>query len=731
MDHDELSGVRQAVEEVSNEVLATLVGGIAVGDRSPEVERVTEYITAHEWADSASLLETTPDPGAMLARLTVATPPEPARHSRFSSRPSSRQEGAPWGEGVGREPRVMRWLATTLEHWIVDPAYATLVSNLSLEDLRSLFGGRTPSEQERLARTAPMATARLALALAGDPDVDEAMLGRIAEIAAHGAQTTFAKHMREASRLLRLAARAPALSAADRVGWQNTLISLAQSFAHFDSDDMTEQALDQMLGDEQLRRLLDGFEGLHLSQLAKHSPAVFRVLGNRFPDRVAQQIAIWWATPESRSYLHVMSDSDVKAILEAAPDPVRQRLVSNAARDIVLGKMKDKELIDARRWIAGHPDANSALRLWQFIALWDSARDPSARDGTEQQVCDVARADPTLWVRTLPALLSDPTWWQLLVPPTLLLHRDAHVRRALHELAETGPSPIASRALSLSRMVEGREAPGASEYESLIGLIASERDGYTIFPHPLALASATWVGSRGVEDALRRLVSDACDRFAKRVPKQLGLDEEQHTRDLLRDLEDSLGRLADSPWIVRSHTGPATPEIIIDYRQESKRAEKTTGVDVAFLVDIDIPGALRLTSAELVQVKKPRRDNSVFSDKWRIEIQQLNDLIAASPSAVYLLISTNGALHVVPAKFLLGLVQARTVGEDLTVGYNQMRGAVIQFSQFLIDLLLGLWVGSTDRAVTIARGTDPFLTPLNLVTIRLGTAQIDGDQPRA
>lgn len=227
------------------------------------------------------------------------------------------------------------------------------------------------------------------------------------------------------------------------------------------------------------------------------------------------------------------------------------------------------------------------------------------------------------------------------------------------------------------------------------------------------------------------LLETTPDRFAKRVPKQLGLDEEQHTRDLLRDLEDSLGRLADSPWIAQSHTGPAMPKIIIDYRQESKQAEKVTRIDVAFLVDIDIPGALRLTSAELVQVKKPRRDNSVFSDRWRIKIRPLNDLIAASPSAVYLLISTNGALHVVPAKFLLGLVQARTVGEDLTVGYNQIRGAVIQFSQFLIDLLLGLWVGSTERAVTIARGTDPFLTPLNLVTIRVGTAQIDGDQPRA
>lgn len=731
MDHDELPGVRQAVEAVNNEVLLTLVGGGEVGERSPEIERVTEYVTTHEWADSASLLATTSDPGAMLARLTVATPPEPARHSRFSSRSSPRREGAPWGEGAGREPRVMRWLATTLEHWIVDPAYATLVSNLSLEELRSLFGERTTSERERLVRTAPKATARLALALAGDHDVDEAMLGRIAEIAAHGAQTTFAKHMREASRLLRLAARAPALSAADRAGWQDTLISLAQSFASFDSDDTTEQALEQMLGNEQLLTLLGGLEGSQLAQLARSSSAVFRVLGNRFPDRVAQQIAIWWATPESRSYPHVMSDSDVKATLEAAPDPVRQRLVSNAARDIVLGKMKDEEITRAQRWIAGHPDANSALRLWQFVALWDSARDPSARDGTEQQVCDVARADPTLWVRTLPALLSDPTRWQLIVPPTLLLHRDADVRRTLRELAETGPSPIASRALSLSRMVEGREAPGASEYESVIGLIASARDSYTIFPHPLALPSATWVGSRGVEDALRRLVSDACDRFAKRVPKQLGLDEEQHTRDLLRDLEDSLGRLADSPWIAQSHTGPATPKIIIDYRQESKHAEHGTGVDVAFLVDIDIPGALRLTSAELVQVKKPRRDNAVFSDRWRIEKQQLNDLIAASPSTVYLLISTNGALHVVPAKFLLGLVQARTARDDLTVYYNQMRGAVIQFSLFLIDLLLGLWVGSTERAVTIARGTDPFLTPLNLVTIRVGTAPIDGDQTRA
>jgi len=108
MDYDELSGVREAVEAVNNEVLVTLAGGVVVGERSPEVERVTEYITAHEWADLAGLLEATPDPGAMLARLTVATPPEPARHSRFSSWPSPHREGAPWGEGSGREPRVMR-----------------------------------------------------------------------------------------------------------------------------------------------------------------------------------------------------------------------------------------------------------------------------------------------------------------------------------------------------------------------------------------------------------------------------------------------------------------------------------------------------------------------------------------------------------------------------------------------------------------------------------------------
>ncbi len=86
MDDDELSDVRQALEVVNAEVVATSVSGSAVDERSPEVERITEYITAHEWAESASLLGIARDPGAMLARLTVVTPARPPWGAWYSPR---------------------------------------------------------------------------------------------------------------------------------------------------------------------------------------------------------------------------------------------------------------------------------------------------------------------------------------------------------------------------------------------------------------------------------------------------------------------------------------------------------------------------------------------------------------------------------------------------------------------------------------------------------------------
>jgi hypothetical protein len=65
-----------------------------------------------------------------------------------------------------------------------------------------------------------------------------------------------------------------------------------------------------------------------------------------------------------------------------------------------------------------------------------------------------------------------------------------------------------------------------------------------------------------------------------------------------------------------------------------------------------------------------------------------------------------------------------------TVSYAQIRGASIQLSQFLMDLLLGLWVGGTERVFEIARGTDAQLVPLNVVTIQVRARSLDHEQPR-
>lgn len=63
-----------------------------------------------------------------------------------------------------------------------------------------------------------------------------------------------------------------------------------------------------------------------------------------------------------------------------------------------------------------------------------------------------------------------------------------------------------------------------------------------------------------------------------------------------------------------------------------------------------------------------------------------------------------------------------------TVRYEQIRGAALSFEQLLTQLILGLWMGGTARAVEIARGNDPNLVPRRILTLQVRAAPLDGDR---
>jgi hypothetical protein len=152
------------------------------------------------------------------------------------------------------------------------------------------------------------------------------------------------------------------------------------------------------------------------------------------------------------------------------------------------------------------------------------------------------------------------------------------------------------------------------------------------------------------------------------------------------------------------------------------------GCDLAWLLHATVYGAYLSTWVDLVQVKKSkalqRNSNrkSSATNSWKIEIKQLNDILKWSATAVYWLIASEGEVLVVPAKHLLGIKRGRSkraTAESFTIGHHDVRSAAIPLEQYLVDLLIGQWLGTTSEdAVRFVEG-DSNIRPMSVVEITI------------
>jgi hypothetical protein len=90
-------------------------------------------------------------------------------------------------------------------------------------------------------------------------------------------------------------------------------------------------------------------------------------------------------------------------------------------------------------------------------------------------------------------------------------------------------------------------------------------------------------------------------------------------------------------------------------------------------------------------------------------VPRLSRLIELSQTAAYWLYDPDGGIHVVPAR----LIEALRLGSfdppigTITVSRSRLKSMFIALDQFMIDLLTGVWLGtSTERAFTAADGND-------------------------
>ncbi|WP_455356438.1 hypothetical protein [Streptomyces sp. SYSU K217416] len=83
----------------------------------------------------------------------------------------------------------------------------------------------------------------------------------------------------------------------------------------------------------------------------------------------------------------------------------------------------------------------------------------------------------------------------------------------------------------------------------------------------------------------------------------------------------------------------------------------------------------------------------------------------------------------VPAKFLAAVegATARPSSQQFTVGYTAVRHTAVAMEQYLPDLIVGLWLGSSsERTLQAAQGTGRTTRPRFALTIDVVLEHMEG-----
>ncbi|WP_058042226.1 hypothetical protein [Streptomyces roseifaciens] len=404
-------------------------------------------------------------------------------------------------------------------------------------------------------------------------------------------------------------------------------------------------------------------------------------------------------------------------IASALPTPSAVAVgVAEAVRQLVPGR-PDFLVRKVLETLAPHVEEELAA-LWCDVTLLSAERYPVEAGGLRARIEKRASRRPTLWANSLDWLLAiGPHVSDLDVSLTLALaeqHRS--VRRSLKASVRSDMLEVRRRAEGIQALADGS---GPIE-QRLLDVLAGSLDARRrVFPRPLEAPSSTWLASNNLEDLTRGAVSAAVADFMEFVSRSGAQEEESLTARLLEKLVQNfsigskMGRWAT----------PESPEVALASRQETKKVEKTNGADIGILLEVEAPDRLTTRIGDLVQVKKADAliPSASRRDAWKINRLQLNTLLEHSPTASYWLIPNSGKVCVVPAKFLAAIGAANQRRASLfTVGHSDIRHVAVGLDNYLTDLIVGMWLGSSsEAALAAAAGETPMNRPEFFLNIKV------------
>jgi hypothetical protein len=490
-------------------------------------------------------------------------------------------------------------------------------------------------------------------------------------------------------------------------------------------------------------------QGHHWYELFVSHPKAFEVLVRQSPDLVRAKLRVASLTHKEpfewyfneRSYYASNSES-FESIVKGVPLDVLQVIESEVARELAARMHHPKDPRSPTLVLESlGTDVPAAIEatLYKFTQLWvalkrieplttydDSSR--LARHGLEEFVVSLVDSSPALWANSLHLLLQEPGGARDFVETLTisLVQTSEAVHESLRQLSQKSENlELRDRAHGLMAFAGSADNSQLETVNRLLDLVGRWALAGVIFPHPLALSSKTWLASHDAEAELHAGFKAGLEEFRKDFAAQGAKNERALVERALTELSvpfrtrrpvtSALGRLLGRQ---------PKPRISLDHRTLVESEETKHGPDIAFLVNAALHGAISIESAEFVQVKKPKRDATKWLDSWTIDVPQLNDLLNTSQSSAYWLIDKSGDVLVVPSKFVRACMPAAS-SKTFTLHFNDVRSSAIPVDEFLADLLIGSWLGSThETAKRIARGEILGLVPVHLVNIEV---RIHGD----
>ena len=505
--------------------------------------------------------------------------------------------------------------------------------------------------------------------------------------------------------------------------------------------------------DEELAVILLEQRGIDfLTSLKKECGDLARKLVHLAPDRIAQIIANSWGAFnkwEEDSYYLSSNVQNALSVLSLADETFVGRFACDLGYEI--GRYAEKTGLDPQypqliesyfekmkfsEVIQLPEETRLQAILWTILRkvaryksrLWESRTELI---GVEALLSDFVSKHPEEWARALPYLLAHMKHFEGTIEAITisLYHKSEDVRKALARcIALDSALEVRDRArgiLNLSLGVTGLEEGMAHD---IISFVARQLDGTPAFPHPLEVRSSIWIGSLHVENILRQCVQQAEYQFQRYFDYQGAVVEEGPTAVLLNELEVAFRNRQLTVQGLGYTNTTTQPSVSFSQMQITKEAESTYGCDISFILKGQVHGACDIESAELVQVKKPemvRTDHQIeryFRHAWRISVSQLQHIINFSQTATYWLIQPNGQVFAVPARLLYAIIKGaeKLHQSTVTISYDQVRSQAITLAQFLVDLFIGVWLGtSREDVLRFARGEDLRTKPRYVVKIRV------------